>query len=195
MEKIIVASNNKGKIREIKEILGGRFEIVSLSECGINIEIDETGNTFFENAFIKAKAINEITNSLVLSDDSGLCVEALDNAPGVFSARFAGLDCNDVNNNDKILRELENIENRKAKFVSCVILMRNETHYLIGDGEAEGEILKQCDGNNGFGYDPIFYSYELKKSFGKADEYEKNCISHRKKALEDVVKKLDKNKL
>lgn len=190
MEKVVVASNNCGKIKEIKEILKLRYEIISMSEAGINLDIVEDGNTFEENALIKAKTIFNILKIPVISDDSGICVDALNGDPGVYSARFAGVPCNDNNNNSLLLRKLKNEINRKAKFVSVVILYYGENQYYKGVGEVFGEILKQPDGNNGFGYDPLFYSFELKKSFGQATSNEKNIISHRARALIDLVNKI-----
>lgn len=177
--KIIVASSNEGKIKEIKEILKG-VEILTLKDAGYTKEIEETGSTFFENALIKAKTIFDEFGIPALADDSGLCVDALDGAPGIYSARYSGLGVQA--NMDKLLDELKGVTNRKARFVSTVVLYTKDKTYSA-TGETAGEILTERQGNNGFGYDPIFYSYDLKKSFGECSDEEKNAVSHRARAI------------
>lgn len=187
---LIIASNNLFKIQEIKSILGDRFDnIYSLNEKGIDIEIEETGNTFYENALIKAKAIYDMTKMPVIADDSGLSVNALDGKPGVYSARYAGYPCNDDRNNMKLLKELSKYNDRTAKFQSVVVLYE-EGKIFSGEGVIEGEILFEERGNGGFGYDPLFYCYELEKTFAQAKPYEKNKVSHRARALKDLISKL-----
>ena len=188
---IVVASNNKNKLREIREILGDKFEnIYSLSDLNIECDAEETAETFEGNALIKAKAVAELAKMPALSDDSGVCVEYLGGAPGVHSARYSGVHGNDEANIDTLLKNLENADNRRASFVSSVVLYYPSGETVTGRGETFGEILFERDGNCGFGYDPIFYSYELQKSFGKATEAEKNSVSHRAKALKDLLSKL-----
>ena len=188
---IVVASNNKNKLREIREILGDKFEnIYSLSDLNIECDAEETAETFEGNALIKAKAVAEFAKIPALSDDSGVCVEYLGGAPGVHSARYSGVHGNDEANIDTLLKNLENADNRRASFVSSVVLYYPSGETVTGRGETFGEILFERDGNCGFGYDPIFYSYELQKSFGKATEAEKNSVSHRAKALKDLLSKL-----
>ena len=183
---LVLASGNKGKIKEIGEMLP-EFTVKSYKEFGLDFEIDETGETYYENAFIKAKTVAEKLNIPTLADDSGLSVDALDGAPGVYSARYAG-DGVDEHNNDKLLAVLEKEENRKAKFICCMVYYVNECEHYTATGETEGEILRQREGKNGFGYDPIFYSYDLGKSMGIASDEEKNSVSHRSRALKEIVK-------
>ncbi|MCL1901301.1 MAG: RdgB/HAM1 family non-canonical purine NTP pyrophosphatase [Firmicutes bacterium] len=193
MEKLVIASNNLHKIKEIKEILKGNFSpILSLDEAGVKIEVEETGKTFYENAFLKAKAVSELTDCAALADDSGLEVDALAGAPGVISARFAGISCNDLENNYKLLNLMQNIENRSCKFVSSVVLYYPDKQTLDGFGECKGTLLRYFDGNKGFGYDPLFFCLDLKKTFGNADNDEKNRVSHRYKALSNLLGKLMK---
>lgn len=191
--ELVIASNNKNKIREIKQIVGDKFtRIYSLKELGIEVEIEETGKTFFENSLIKAKAICEMTNMASLADDSGLMVDVLNGEPGVYSARFAGEPCNDYENNQKLLKLLEKFsyEQKTAKFVSSIVLYMPNGEYIEADGEVHGHILTEYHGNGGFGYDPLFYSDELRKTFGEATREEKNSVSHRARALEALSKKL-----
>ena len=190
MERIIVASKNSGKIREIGEIFKDKFEIVPMKDVGFDEDIEETGNTFFENSYIKASYIAKKINENVLADDSGLCVDFLNGAPGVFSARYGGEHGNDKDNIKKLLKELEGVEERNAKFCSSVVLFKKDGTHLEGFGETFGRILYKEEGTHGFGYDPIFYSYDLQKSFGLATEEEKNSVSHRYRALVDLYKKL-----
>ncbi|MBR2385089.1 MAG: non-canonical purine NTP pyrophosphatase, partial [Clostridia bacterium] len=126
MKKLVVASNNKGKLKEIKEILKGKYEVVSMGEMGFNEEIFEDGNSFYENAKIKAQTVAKALNIDALADDSGLCVDALDGAPGIFSARYSGEHGDDKANRDLLLKNLEGVENRNAKFVSSIVLIRSD---------------------------------------------------------------------
>ena len=193
MEKLIVASNNKGKIKEIKEILKDVYEIVPMGEAGFNEEIEENGSTFFENALIKAKAVSEALDVNALADDSGLCVDALGGAPGIYSARFSGVHGDDAANRKKLLSELKNLKNpdeRKARFVSSVVLYKRGGEVVSGMGETRGIIGFKEEGENGFGYDSIFVSDDLGKSFGVATAEEKNAVSHRKRALIDLLRHL-----
>lgn len=188
---ILVASNNKNKLREIRQILQGKFDnIYSLKEVGIDVEVEENGTTFLENADIKAKEICKISNMICLSDDSGLSVQSLDGAPGVYSARYGGIHGDDINNIKTLLHNLQGAKNRDASFISVVSLCFPNGKILHGFGEIKGYILDEMKGDNGFGYDPIFYSYELKKSMGEATEEEKNSVSHRFRALTDLLTKL-----
>ena len=146
MEKLVVASGNKGKINEIKSILGDVFEVVSMQELGFNEDIEETGSTFFENALIKAKTVCKALNMPALADDSGLMVDALDGAPGIYSARYSGEHGNDKSNRDLLIKNLENASNRKAKFASSVVLYYPNDNYIDGYGETLGEILYEEKG-------------------------------------------------
>lgn len=187
--KLVIASNNGHKVREIKKILGRFFkEIVTIKELGLDIDPEETGNTFEENSLIKAKAVCLASGLPALADDSGLCVNVLGGAPGVYSARFAGIEQNDEKNIDKLLDELKDCKDRTAEFVTVVTLVYPDGKVLSAKGRTEGEITYERKGAGGFGYDPVFYSRELNKTFGEATEEEKNAVSHRGKALESLKK-------
>lgn len=185
--KLILATNNPHKCCEIKAILGDFFtEIYSMKEIGLNIDIEETGRTFFENARIKADEVCRLTGMVALADDSGLCVEALDGRPGIYSARYAGEEQNDEKNMDKLLSELKNEKNRNAYFVTALVLSCPTGEHIEVEGRTFGKITEMRMGNGGFGYDPIFYSNDLNKTFGESTECEKNSVSHRAKALENL---------
>jgi XTP/dITP diphosphohydrolase len=194
MKKLIVASNNNHKIMEIKQILSQfPFEILSLKEANIDIDVEETGSTFMENAYLKASEIFKIADgNMVLADDSGLSVDSLDGAPGIFSARFAGEHGNNKANNEKLLflLEGEDEERRKAKFICAMVLIINEDEMVKVQGEAEGVITAEFRGEEGFGYDPLFFVKEYNKTFAQMSSGEKNAISHRGRALEKLKSEL-----
>ena len=185
---IVAASGNAGKIREISEILND-YRVISCKELGFTDDIEETGKSFYDNALIKAETVAKALNMPALADDSGLCVTALSGAPGVYSARYSGTGT-DEGNIDKLLKETENVSDRSAKFVSAVVVYYPDGKIVSAQGETFGEILRARRGNGGFGYDPVFYSYDLKKSFGEASAEEKNSVSHRARALAELRKKL-----
>ena len=185
---IVAASGNAGKIREISEILND-YRVISCKELGFTDDIEETGKTLYDNALIKAETVAKALNMPALADDSGLCVTALSGAPGVYSARYSGTGT-DEGNIDKLLKETENVSDRSAKFVSAVVVYYPDGKIVSAQGETFGEILRARRGNGGFGYDPVFYSYDLKKSFGEASAEEKNSVSHRARALAELRKKL-----
>lgn len=187
-KRIILASGNKHKISEIAAMLPD-YEIVGYKDFA-DFEIEETGETFYENALIKAKTVSEKLHAAALADDSGICVDALNGAPGVYSARYAG-DGNDEHNNDLLLKNMEGKIDRKAKFVCCMVYCSEKGDILSAFGEVKGEILTERQGKNGFGYDPIFYSYELAKPMGIATAEEKNSVSHRHRALAKIIKKIE----
>lgn len=188
---LIIASNNAHKIKEIKTILSGVFtNIYSLKEKGIDIEIEESGDTFYDNALIKAKAIYDLTGVPALADDSGLEVSYLNGAPGVYSARYAGEPCNDHKNNEKLKEALKGISDRRARFVSEVVLYASPERIISGKGAVNGVMLEEEKGDGGFGYDPLFYCLELGKTFAEASAQEKNSVSHRSRALNDLAGKL-----
>ena len=187
--KIVVASGNAHKIDEIAQILTD-FEIVSMREMGFDGEIDENGSTFTENALIKAKFIAKKFNLPALADDSGLCVDALGGAPGVYSARYSG--GGDAENRRLLLKNLEGANDRTARFKSAVCLYYPDGKAIFGEGACEGRILFEDTGTGGFGYDPIFFSKDLQKSFGLATADEKNSVSHRFRALCDLKSKFSK---
>ena len=190
MQKLVIATSNKGKLKEIKEMLGGMYEIVSMKDVGFNAEIEETGKTFEENSLLKAKAVYDFCHLPSLADDSGLMVDALNGAPGVYSARYAGEDHSDKANRQKLLDELSDVSLRTAKFVSVITLIDENEDVFVGIGETKGEITREERGENGFGYDSLFFSYDLQKTFGQATDEEKNEVSHRSRALADLTKKL-----
>jgi XTP/dITP diphosphohydrolase len=191
MLKIVLASRNKHKIREIKEILsaaaGYELEILSLDDIGVTGDIEENGNSFEENAKIKA-SLPASMGYIGIADDSGLSVDALNGEPGIYSARYAGEPCNDQNNNDKLLMNMQNVTDRTARFVSCVAAVRPDGQSLICRGECPGTILHAPQGNGGFGYDPLFWYEPLQKTFAELTSEEKNTISHRARALEQFCK-------
>ena len=191
MMKLILASNNAHKLREIKEILGGCFdEIVTLREAGIDHETVEDGETFLENAAKKAREIAEISGCCALADDSGLCVDALGGAPGVYSARFAGVHGDDAANNALLLEKLQNVTDRAAHFTSAVVLAYPDGRELSAEGYFYGQIAHAPAGENGFGYDPLFYLPEYGCTSAQLSPEEKNRISHRGNALRALLKKL-----
>ena len=197
MKKLVVASNNSKKIKEIKQILSKYpIEIVSLKEAGINVDVEEDGNTFIENAYKKAIEIYKIIpDCMVLSDDSGLMVDCLGGAPGVYSARFAGEHGNDKKNNEKLLDLLKNKreEEKQAKFVCAIVLIIDSNNIIKVQGEIEGIIIDTEKGEKGFGCDPLFYVPQYKKTFAEMDSELKNMISHRAKALEKLEEEIKKH--
>ncbi|MBQ5321772.1 MAG: RdgB/HAM1 family non-canonical purine NTP pyrophosphatase, partial [Oscillospiraceae bacterium] len=163
--KLIIASNNKNKIREIKEILSDKFsEILSLSEAGISHETIEDGETFIENARKKALEIAEISGEYAIADDSGLCVDALGGAPGVYSARYSGEHGNDEENNLLLLKNMENEKNRKAHYTAAIVLASPDGKTTEAEGYMLGEVMYSPKGNGGFGYDPLIFLPEMNKT-------------------------------
>ena len=188
--KIAIATNNPNKLREIRAILGGFFdEALSLSDLGIDIDIEETGATLTENALIKARTIRDLTGLPALADDSGLMVDALGGAPGVYSARYAGEEHDDKKNNALLLKNLEG-KPRDAKFCSVIALCYPDGRELTAEGSAPGVILEEERGTGGFGYDPLFFSPELGKTFAEATPEQKNSVSHRSRALRAMLELL-----
>ena len=190
--KLIIASNNQHKIREIKEILGSRFDrILSLNEAGIDHETVEDGTTFLENSMKKAKEITEIANCFAIADDSGLCVEALGGAPGIFSARYCGYHGDDAKNREVLLEKMKNITDRKAYFACAIALSCPDGRMLTAEGRFHGELAYSEKGENGFGYDNLFFVPEYGCTSAEMSPELKNSISHRRKALEKIVKLMD----
>lgn len=194
MKTIILASNNAHKIEEFKEILKNT-NVLSLKDIGFNEDIEENGKTFLENALIKCKAIKTFANAKGLhcqiwADDSGLCVNCLNGEPGIYSARYAGEHGNILANRHKLLQKMENQTDRSAYFCSVIVCLNQDNSYVFGEGKVFGEILKKETIDNGFGYDPIFYSYDLKKSFSEAKPEEKNSVSHRGLAIANLLSKM-----
>ncbi|VWL84915.1 RdgB/HAM1 family non-canonical purine NTP pyrophosphatase [Oceanivirga miroungae] len=189
MKKIILATTNKGKLAEFNELVKGLGVEFILP---VMPEIEEDGLTFSENALKKASVVAKLNNMTTLSDDSGLCVEALDNGPGIYTARYKSELGSYENRQKALIEELnsKNKENRKAKFVCVLCLCEPNGEYMTFEGIVEGEITEKIEGTNGHGYDPIFYNKEIGKSFGNATEKEKNTVSHRAKAFEKFKKYL-----
>ena len=189
--KLIIASNNKHKIYEIKKILGDRFaEILSLREAGIEHETVEDGTTFMENALKKAREIAEISGCPALADDSGICAHALDGAPGVYSARFSGVHGNDTDNNNLLLKMLRDKEDKTAHYTAAVALVYPDGTAITAEGYMYGTITEDWRGDRGFGYDPIFIPDGDTRTVAELTDEEKNAISHRGKALISLLSKL-----
>ncbi len=190
---IVLASTNKGKTREIRELLKGfPIEIKNLDDFGPIPEVIEDGETFDDNAYKKSSFTAKVLGYPAIADDSGLCVEALDGAPGVYSARYAGEDANDADNVKKLLEELKDKDNRNAAF-QCVISIAVPTGAaLTYEGSCEGIITREPAGENGFGYDPLFFFPEFNKTFAQLSMAEKGQVSHRGKALKEVAHEMDK---
>ena len=184
--KFALATANMGKIVEMQNILSKlKLEALTRDELGIAIDIEETGTTFYENALIKANAICTITGLPAIADDSGLCVKALDDAPGVYSSEYGGITLTDTERCEYLLKNMKNMEHREAKFVCNIVCVFPNGDVLTAKGECRGEILKALHGVNGFGYDPVFRPNGYEKSMAELTLEEKNTISHRGKALND----------
>ena len=191
MKQLIIATNNQGKVREIKAILGNFYdEIKSLKDAGIVADVVEDGDSFHANARKKAVEISEMVEGDVLADDSGLCVEALDMAPGIYSARFSGEGATDEKNNVKLLSLVKDQDNRRAWFVCALVLANGGKEKLYVEERAEGKIIDEPRGENGFGYDPLFYVEEYGQTFAEIPPEVKNKISHRAKALKKLQEKV-----
>lgn len=193
--KIVIATNNKGKLKEIKSLLNiPEIDFLTFSEAGVkNFYADEIYDTYLKNALLKAKKASELTGLPAIADDSGLEVDALDGAPGVYSARFAGEEASDEKNIEKLLRLLEGVndENRTARFrCLAVAYFPEEDIYFTAEGVCEGKIIKEKKGNMGFGYDPVFVPEGYEETFAELGEGVKNKISHRSKAFRLLRRKL-----
>lgn len=191
---LILASNNMGKLREFKEILAPMdVAIVPQALAGVDIEVNETGDTFEENAYLKASTVAELTRFPAVADDSGLCVEALNGAPGVHTARFGGgRDWTDEQKYAYLLEKLAGAENRRAKFVCCICCVFPGGEILRARGECPGVILPEPRGDKGFGYDPVFAPEGYDRSFAELGDEIKNQISHRARALAEFREELEK---
>jgi XTP/dITP diphosphohydrolase len=194
MERLVVATKNKGKIKEIKKVLSDMpFDVVSMNEAGINIDVDEDGTTFEENALKKAVEICKVSKNIVMADDSGLEVDFLNGAPGIYSARFGGPEATDEDRNIKLLNMLKDVpfEQRTARFVCAIAVAFPDGRSFVVRDACEGLIDFECKGNNGFGYDPLFFVEQYEKTMAELDMDIKNQISHRAKALAKMVKKFE----
>ena len=190
--KMILASNNKGKLREMRELLSGLgIEVLSQREAGFDIEVEETGTTFEENSYLKASAITAMSGLPAVADDSGLMVDYLGGEPGVYSARYTGNhEDSDVDRYMFLLKKMEGVEDRRSKFVSAVCCTFPNGDIIRTRGECHGNILHAPVGEHGFGYDPIFGPDGQKGSMAELTDEEKNAISHRGKAVREFIEKL-----
>ncbi len=184
--KLVFATHNQHKLRELQQIIKNDIHLISLDDLNYSTEIEETGNTLVENALLKARFIYERYSISTFADDTGLEIDALKGAPGVYSARFAGEDKSAVNNMNKVLDLMKGLTNRKARFKTVIALFLNGKEFLF-EGAVEGNILETPLGTNGFGYDPIFQPMGYSISFAQMDSETKNKISHRGKAVEKLV--------
>lgn len=197
MKTVIIATKNKGKAKEFERMfLPLGYEVKTLLDFDDIEDIEETGKTFEENALLKAEALCKITGQVVISDDSGLIVDALDGAPGIYSARYAGLEKNDQANMDKVLKELEEVPEaeRTARFYCALAVAFPDGESLTVHGTCEGMILRERRGSHGFGYDPIFFVKEIGKAMAELEPEVKGRISHRAKALKNLESILKSSK-
>lgn len=197
MKTVIIATKNRGKAKEFERMfLPLGYEVKTLLDFDDIEDIEETGKTFEENALLKAEAVCKITGQVVISDDSGLIVDALDGAPGIYSARYAGLEKSDQANMDKVLKELEEVPNeeRTARFYCALAVAFPDGESLTVHGTCEGTILRERRGSHGFGYDPIFFVKELGKAMAELEPEVKSQISHRAKALKNLESILNSSK-
>lgn len=185
---IIVATNNQGKVKEIKNILAPH-NVMSQMEIGVDIDVEETGDTFVDNAFLKARAIKPYTQCAIIADDSGLMVDYLNGDPGVYTARYAGENTTPMQGIEKLLKNLEGVpyEGRAAKFVSVIALILPDGREYSFEGECSGYITNILKGENGFGFDPVFYYPPLDKTFAELTDDEKNRVSHRSAAISKLA--------
>lgn len=190
-QRLVVATNNAHKLKEIAQIFT-EYEVISQRQAGFDEEVEETGATFEENALIKARAACKALGLVTLADDSGLCVNALGGAPGVYSARYCGHHGSDQENRALLLKNMEGVTDRSAYFKNASALVYPDGKELVAVGETHGYILTEEVGTGGFGYDPIFFSDDLQRSFGEATDEEKNSVSHRFRGLQALREMLKK---
>ncbi|MGE4283548.1 MAG: XTP/dITP diphosphatase [Clostridia bacterium] len=193
--KIVVATRNQGKVKEIQDILRTmQIEVLPQDALNINTDVEETGSTFEENALIKAQEIAKMTNEITIADDSGLEVDYLNGAPGIYTARYAGEGATDMDKMDKLLKALEGVafKKRTARFVCAAAAMFPDGRKIVVRGECEGSIAFEPAGEKGFGYDPLFYLHEYQVTMAQIDETLKNKISHRARAFQLLKKELEK---
>ena len=192
--KLVLASKNKKKIAEMNAILNSLgVEVCSQAEAGVDLEVEETGTTFEENSLLKAKAVMQASGMPAIADDSGLCVDALGGAPGVYSARYGGEGLVDVGRYQLLLENMKGQSPRTCRFVSVITCCFPDGEVITARGECEGTLAFAPMGEGGFGYDPIFYVPALKKTFAQLSAEEKNAMSHRGKALEIFKEKLEEH--
>ena len=191
--KLVLASKNKKKLEEMRDILSALgVEVISEADAGVDVDVEETGSTFEENAALKAKAVMEASGLPAIADDSGLCVDALNGAPGVYSARYGGEGLGDAERWQLLLNAMRGQLDRRCGFVSAICCAFPNGDVLTARGECRGTLAYAARGENGFGYDPIFFVPEKKKTFAELTAEEKHEISHRGKALREFKEKLEK---
>ena len=194
--KIVIASNNIHKISEYRDLFSGTdIEVMSMDEVGISVNPNETGATYEENATVKAEAIARLTNHIVIADDSGLEIKALNDLPGLNSARFAAERGGSKSANQAILKMMHNVSDRSARFVCVIALSNFDEKTIVFRGECHGTITNQEIGEQGFGYDPIFFSIEAHQPFAQLSKKEKNLYSHRSKAVSKLIQHFLNNKV
>lgn len=190
--KLVLSSSNKDKVKEIQSILGDDFQVILKSDIGLaDFDVEENGKTLKENSFIKAMSLYKMIKTPTIADDTGLFVDALDGAPGVYSARFSGPDATYESNNEKLLRELDGIEDRSARFITdiCLVISEDEVYHV--EGALEGFIAEEKRGDkSNFGYNPLFIDKVSGKVLAEMDDDERLSINHRRKALENLKKLL-----
>ncbi|MGI6108752.1 MAG: RdgB/HAM1 family non-canonical purine NTP pyrophosphatase [Eubacteriaceae bacterium] len=194
--KIVLASQNRNKAREIQEMLNGSYNVVSMEEMGIHNDLIENGTTIEENSELKAQQLRHLLgdkNTIIMADDTGLFVDALDGAPGVYSARYAGEDVTFEQNNEKMLEEMKTVapENRTAEFRTCLTLLFPGDYLVTVTGSVPGSIAENYRGQAGFGYDPLFIEKSSGKTYAEMNEQEKNRLSHRRAAVDRAIPLLD----
>ena len=191
MKKVVVASNNQGKIKEMKEILK-HYEILTLKDINCEIEVEEDQDSFEGNAKKKAEEVAKLVNKPCIADDSGLCIEAFNGWPGIYTARFLGENATDWQKNEAILEKMKGLKGKQRRAtVECVVVYYEDGKFIIGKGEVRGRIAEEQKGERGFGFDSIF-ELENGKTYAQISQEEKNTISHRKRALENLEKQLTK---
>jgi XTP/dITP diphosphohydrolase len=189
--KAVLASNNPGKLRELNTILSALgLEVISQREAGLKLDVEETGTTFEENSLLKAQAACQASGMIAIADDSGLEVDALGGEPGVYSARYGTPDLDDAGRTALVLKNMEGKEERACRFVSVVTCCFPDGRILVARGTCEGQVAEKPQGENGFGYDPIFYVPELGKTFAQLSDGEKNARSHRGRAIQQLAELL-----
>ena len=193
MKMVVIATNNKNKVYEFKSLLGNsNIEFKTLKEIGYDKEIIENGNSFKENAYIKASQVSRDLNCIAIADDSGLCCYGLNLAPGIYSARYAGTG-NDDDNNKLLIKNLKGVKNRNAYYACAISLCYPDGSHIDVEEYCNGIIIDDARGENGFGYDPYFYIPEFKKTFAEVPLEKKNTISHRSKAIRSLKEKINED--
>ena len=187
---LVFATNNQHQIDEAQDIVKGKLKLISLKEAGVDIDVDETETTFRGNAWLKAQAVWELTGLPCVADDSGLCVEALGGEPGVYSSRYAGEAGNHTKNNEKLLKEMDGKSDRRAFFTTVLCLVGLDDTPLYIEGRVNGVILREIQGSDGFGYDPLFCPNGDNRSFAEMSAAEKNAMSHRGRAFQSLMEYL-----